>query len=297
MFVEHPITGLIFYRFFNFDFANHRYPSWFVPADGDSVCIKKHTQTDMEFLYVESGVFRLEVNGVSYDAGEGDLVIINPGDPHSGVVNAGQKRAAYHCIKIGTDVLLNRICEGLNGYAAWLAGEKMKMVNFLPRAELERTGVQAHLQGFLQSVGKRDALSDIASVGNICLIFSVLFRPAYLQRTPILLSGEQKKKQFEQRIMAYLDQNWNLPITSRDAAKALSYSQEYFCKTFKEAMGETFSNYLVMLKIHKAMELIQTGTTPGDAMNAVGMNNYSYFYRSFRRIYGISPNKCRKKHN
>lgn len=295
MFVEHPITGLIFYRFFCFDFAHRRFPSWFVPDGEDPVCIKPHTQTDIELLYIESGAFRLEVNGDSYDARTGDLLIMNPGDPHCGSVSVRQARAAYHCIKIGIDALQNHACEGLSCYASWLADEKMKMINYLPRQEVERAGLQVWLKGILQYATKRDALSDITAMGNLCMLFSVLFSSPCLQRTPILLSGEQKKRKFEQRVLAYLDKNWDRPITSRDAAKALSYSQEYFCKTFKETMGETFSSYLVKLKIHKARELFENGMTPGDVMNAVGMNNYSYFYRSFRKIYGVSPNKCRKK--
>ena len=295
MFVEHSITGLIFYRFFCFDFVHHRFPSWFSPGNEDSVCIKMHSQTDIELLYIESGKFRLEVNGEAFGACAGDLVVVNPGDLHFGTVNIRQERAAYHCIKIGIDALQSNGCTGLSCCASYLAEEKMKIVNHLSRQEIERAGFHVYLKGLLYHSTKGDVLSDITAMGNLCLLFSTLFSPPYLQRTPISLDGKQKKRKFQHQILVYLEQNWNTPITSMDAAKALSYSQEYFCKIFKETMGETFSSFLVKLKIHKAKELIETGMPPGDVMNAVGMNNYSYFYRSFRKIYGVSPSKCRKK--
>lgn len=297
MFVEHPITGLIFYRFFRFDFEGHRFPSWFVPEGENPVCIKNHTQTDIELLCIDAGSFSMEVSGVRYEVGAGDLLIVNPGDPHSGTVSSRQPLAAYHCLKIGIDALQTQAGEGLRTYASWLADGKMKVASYLPRVEVDRLGLRVYLDGLLQNAPRRDPLSGVAAMGNLCLLCAVLFSPACLGRTPIQLPGEQKKRRFEGRVLEYLDQNWNQPITSLDAAVALSYSQEYFCKIFKEIMGETFSSYLVKLKIHKAMELFQNGMTPGDVMNAVGMNNYSYFYRSFRKIYGISPNKCRKKNN
>lgn len=295
MFVEHPITGLLFYRYFRFDFVGRRFPGWFVPDEENAVCIKRHTQTDVELLCIDSGRFFMEISGVGYEVEAGDLLIVNPGDPHSGTVSNRQSQAAYHCLKIGIDALEKQACEGLRTYASWLADGKMKVRNYLPRAEVDRLGLRVYLDGLLQNAPRRDPLSGIAAMGNLSLLCAVLFSPACLGCTPIQLPGEQKNRLFEGRVLEYLDRNWNQPVTSLDAAHALSYSQEYFCKIFKDVMGETFSSYLVKIKIHKAMELFQNGMAPGDVMNAVGMNNYSYFYRSFRKIYGVSPNKCRKK--
>ncbi len=297
MFAEHPITGLFFYRFFCFDFENQRYPGFFHIGEDPSVCIKPHTQPDMELLWIESGTFYMEVNSRRITAEAGDLLVINPEDAHSGTVPLSQSRAAYHCIKIGIETLASCPNEVLRQYAAFLSGEELKIRNLIPAQTVAETGIGAILPDLIQCGARRDDLSSVATLGNVCLLLSVLLSRPLLQQTPVLLSTDQKGREFERRLLSYLEQNWNRPITSRHAAKAFSYSQEYFCKVFKENMGEPFSRYLLKWKMHKAKELFESGKSPWEVMNEVGMNNYSYFYRSFRKFYGVSPMKCRQKKN
>lgn len=295
VFIEHPITELYFYRFFCFDFENQRFPGFFHLSGDPSVCIKPHTQPDLELLWVESGVFAMEVDSVPIQARAGDLLVFNPGDVHSGSVPLSQSRASYHCIKIGADALAAVPNDTLRQYNGFLTGGELKIRNRIPASTVAESGLGAILPALIQSGTRRDDLSSVAVMGNVCLLLSLLFSRPFLQQTPVPLSTDQRGRDFERRILAYLEQFWNRPITSRDAAKAFSYSQEYFCKVFKENMGEPFSAYLVKWKMHKAKELFESGKSPGDVMNAVGMNNYSYFYRSFRKIYGVSPMKCRQK--
>jgi two-component system response regulator YesN len=60
-------------------------------------------------------------------------------------------------------------------------------------------------------------------------------------------------------------------------------------------MGKTFSQFLIEIKVHKAKELLDAGMKAGDVMERIGLNNYSYFYRSFKRFYGVSPEAFKRK--
>ena len=113
-------------------------------------------------------------------------------------------------------------------------------------------------------------------------------------RTP-MIAEIKRRNQFILQMLQYFDENWDQPITSKDAAQMFSYSQEYFCKIFKDNIGKTFSQFLIEIKVHKAKELLDAGMKAGDVMERIGLNNYSYFYRSFKRFYGVSPEVFKRK--
>jgi len=63
---------------------------------------------------------------------------------------------------------------------------------------------------------------------------------------------------------------------------------------FKRFMGTSCLNYIKNLRLEKAAELLgQDGLTPLDASLSAGFHNLSYFYREFRKKYGVTPGDFR----
>ena len=59
-------------------------------------------------------------------------------------------------------------------------------------------------------------------------------------------------------ILGYIAENFLDEIKPVDVAKLLNQSQSAFCNYFKSQTGTTFSNYINMLRISKACELLLT---------------------------------------
>ena len=74
----------------------------------------------------------------------------------------------------------------------------------------------------------------------------------------------------------------------------ISFAQEYhinyiyLSRKFKELTGETFTNYLMQIRMDKARQLIeQDGFSEKAAAPLVGYSNPYYFISSYRKYFGL----------
>ena len=81
-----------------------------------------------------------------------------------------------------------------------------------------------------------------------------------------------------------------------DVAAGFHVGLPYLSAEVKRATGSTFKELLVQKRLDKAARLLrETRLSIQAVCDAVGYDNTSYFYRVFRRRYGISPKEYRTK--
>lgn len=89
------------------------------------------------------------------------------------------------------------------------------------------------------------------------------------------------------------DHYWQ-DISMQDAARALNYSDPYFCKMFKQNFGQSFTSYLTEYRIRYAKELLRRPTVNiKEVGEQVGYPDPNYFGKVFRRLTGQSPSEYR----
>lgn len=73
-------------------------------------------------------------------------------------------------------------------------------------------------------------------------------------------------------------------------SEAIGLSAVYFCSLFKEETGFTFVEYLNMVRIEQAKELLRNSNMKiyQIALEA-GYSNPSYFYEVFKKLTGKRP--------
>lgn len=78
-------------------------------------------------------------------------------------------------------------------------------------------------------------------------------------------------------------------------ADYVGLNEKYFSNRFTKECGETFSSYLMELKIQKAKELLKTTNFKVyEIAEMVGYYNVEHFNRMFKKLNGISPARYRK---
>ncbi len=90
----------------------------------------------------------------------------------------------------------------------------------------------------------------------------------------------------------YVRSNYMNEISMQEAARAINYSETYFCKMFKQQFGQNFTTYLTEYRINEAKKLLkQPNMSVKEVGVKVGYPDSSYFARVFRRSVGISPSE------
>lgn len=106
--------------------------------------------------------------------------------------------------------------------------------------------------------------------------------------------GHARLAKVTSMIAQYIHENYMFDISMQDAARAVNYSEAYFCKLFKQCFDQNFTSYLTHYRVEEAKKLLEQPTVNvKDIGRAVGYGDSNYFAKVFKRITGQSPTEYR----
>ncbi|MBO8165475.1 MAG: helix-turn-helix transcriptional regulator [Brevibacillus sp.] len=132
-------------------------------------------------------------------------------------------------------------------------------------------------------------------------VISAYAIPIYLMNVLMILERSKSEVQYAdanilraERMRAYLESHYFQGITTKDLAAMFEISSRYVNEIFKERFRTTPMQYLNSVRIDRAKHLlVETDKDIVTICFEVGFENMSTFYRSFKNLVGISPNKYR----
>lgn len=93
-----------------------------------------------------------------------------------------------------------------------------------------------------------------------------------------------------ERVVAYLYEQYDQPITLADMADVAILSQFHFARTFREVTGVSPGRFLSAIRLQRAKDLLMTtGLTVTDISYMVGYNSLGTFTSRFTRSVGVTP--------
>lgn len=109
-----------------------------------------------------------------------------------------------------------------------------------------------------------------------------------------LLEENESINPIIRRLVTYVTTNFSSDICLKTLAIELNINANYLGQLFKEETGEYFSDYLNMIRINKAKELLKDIRQNTKAVSAaVGYKDANYFYKTFKKYTGFSPSEFR----
>lgn len=262
-----------------------------IPLDFSSV--KLHWHDEVELIVIKKGTGLVSVDLVSYAVKSGDVIFVFPGQLHS-ISQKDNEIMEYENILFKASLLKS------SGYD--LCNDKFiqplltSVVTINPVID-ETCSYHSALETLIQEI---DNLCDVRPYAYQLAIKSHLFQIFYIlvsncgknEIKPISKKSLEKVKM----ILSYIADNFQENITIEDVAGHCFYSKSYFMKFFKETMGVSFIQYLNDYRLEVAAKMLQ-GTSDNifDIAINTGFDNLSYFNRSFKKKYGVTPGKYRKE--
>ncbi len=261
--------------------AHTRSPFVFQPNKSFCASERVHLRfhEEMEIKYIRSGTLSVNLGSQIIVAEAGDLVIINPYEYHSNIVEEGV--AVY-------DMLCIDVSEAYMGglYADF----------FLPYREgkyrfsnlLRDPAVKERLQALFSALENEETL--LVSLGLFSLFFASL-SPYKEQPTPLgSRSFSQRQRDFIYKVFTYIHEHYSENISLSALASECYMTAAHFSRTFKALMGEPPISYINQYRINKATVLLTTTTLSLKELAArVGFADEAYFSRAFKKYKGESP--------
>ncbi len=94
----------------------------------------------------------------------------------------------------------------------------------------------------------------------------------------------------------FIDTHYTDKIDLDNIAVEAYFSKFHFIRMFKNIYGKTPHQYLILVRIRKAMELLKTSTPVSDVCYAIGFESLGSFSVLFKRIVGVTPSEYLIQH-
>ncbi len=104
------------------------------------------------------------------------------------------------------------------------------------------------------------------------------------------------KKMLVKKVVSYIDENYEQEISLEEISKKNHISSSYLRRIFSSEMGFSAIDYITMLRLEKAKDLLKNSKfSVSDIAVHTGYNNVQYFSNMFKQKIGISPTQFRKQ--
>ena len=109
---------------------------------------------------------------------------------------------------------------------------------------------------------------------------------------------QQEEKHYIDDAIHYLQNNYTQQISLQDVSGRYFVSPEHFSRVFKQKTGFNVSEYLNILRLQKAENLLKqlTAAPITEIAEDCGFNDSNYFCVKFKKLYGMPPKKFQTLH-
>lgn len=94
-------------------------------------------------------------------------------------------------------------------------------------------------------------------------------------------------------ILDDIDRNYST-VTLQSLSEKYSYNSDHISRLIRRATGKTFKDYLLDRRMEAVCSALKNTSLPiSEIESEAGFQNETYFYKQFRRKYGMTPNEYR----
>lgn len=252
-----------------------------------------HWHDCLEIIAVETGWLDVEIDQVTYRVEAGQVAVINPEQLHA--CEKFNPTTTLYCMIVDINFFRSRYVDAMEErYILPLAKKQILLPSLVSgNQELRRLIIKCC------AVCEEQGLAyQIYAKAIILEIMYLLFAKSGEIRTSNHLEGKESVS-YERvdTILRYVDAHYGERIKLDDFVELLHINKYYICRIFRQHTGKTLLDYINLVRIQKATELlISTNRSITDIAFLTGFQDINFFSRMFKRIMGISPTELRKRH-
>jgi AraC-like DNA-binding protein len=110
------------------------------------------------------------------------------------------------------------------------------------------------------------------------------------------ISGSESSLPTEiERARAFIDHHLHERVSLESLADHVHMNKSYLSRRFKQEIGVSFSQYVMVRRVEQAKRLLQnTRKTIEQITQEIGLEDSGHFYRIFKKVTGSTPGRFRK---
>lgn len=247
-----------------------------------------HVHRELELIWLAEGELEVRIEQTQLLARPGEMVLFHPGQLHE--FRAAGKGCTFLCVQVSPE-LVER---------PFPAFARLRFDQPCPGRVLPPDRYRQLVDTLLALAGNylaRPVGCELTCTGYICLILGTLMADMPHQ---VLsggeLAGQQRRNDRALRLIRYVDENYIHKVNLTDFARAEGITLGYASHFAREALGQSFQDYVDTVRFNAACKRIAAGQSRlVDVYAASGFSDYRYFSRAFQKRFGITPEAYRRR--
>ena len=265
------------------------FSTYHIKNGGRSFQIPVHWHDEFEIIYVKSGSLLVSISGENYIGKSGDVFVVSPGNLHfmgsqTGTVDYFTFLFPLKYISFrSNDILDDKLLEPLNN-GHLLISPRVK--------DTAKELCEQLIEIYLAKNDERESIITAQIKTKTVLLQFIL---EMWKKGFVTENDTSGRNTVEKEMVSYIQQNFTGTISLKEFGEQFHLSEKYISRYFKEHFHITISQYVTYLRLKHAKQLLQDTDIPVTeiAMQS-GYQNISYFIRSFKKTYEVSPLQYRK---
>jgi len=236
----------------------------------DDYVVSAHLHRFSEWLYVESGVMTMYLDGEKRQIHAGEAVFILPHAVHAYTAETGNR---CFCVVCSNDFLLC-LFEKL--------GER------LPRTPVFSARAVATVFSEIGNTAPDDSVRFTALLNTVA--------DTFLKCTELLPKRKGERNPPYREVLTYIDENYREDLTLSTVAATLGYHEKYLSAVIGGMSDMNFRTLLASRRIEAACALLRAEEctlTVAEIAHEAGFASINTFHRVFKAFCGVTPREFR----
>ncbi len=248
--------------------------------------IELHFHDSYEIFWFIDGNAVYFVEGISYELAKNDIVITNMRELHAPMFRE-RNRYERKIITIKPTFLSAFVTDDFNPYSVF--------ENRRPGHDNVIKADSAKEHGLYDIFNKIESISGEKKPETSALIKAYLIE-ILINMSKIVSRGSVNYTENPKvsEIIQYINKNLSSDLSGESLGKKFYMNNFYLSHLFKRQTGFSLGDYIIHKRIFKAQELLLDGIPASEIPDMVGFNDYSNFYRNFKKTTGLSPREFSK---
>lgn len=248
-----------------------------------------HWHDELEIIYVRRAPLSILIDGEEYTAGDHSIFMVNPGQLH--LMGSDILPVDYFTLLFPLELISFQTEDALEReLMAPLRRHRMAFEAEIPKGQLRDT-LTDFLEQMITMSERNDCENQIGIRILLLRFIQLLVKNDFVKYTDM---GNRQNTQKE--LLSYLQQNYSRPISLQELSARFHLSEKYISRYFKENFHLNLSQYVNYLRLSHAKHLLETSAlSVTEVALQSGFSNVSYFIRTFKKGFGMSPLQYRRQ--
>ena len=248
-----------------------------------------HNAPSCLFIYYLKGEGNIKIEGKIYDIHEGDIAMISPSELYRCEIYA----ETYHeriVLRVDYSIFDNFSIDARELVAPFFKREK-GCANLVSRENVDGKGLGKLFCDLLELVSAETPSKNLLAVCKTMELLDILkdqIKTAQKTQKP------KRENPLINNVILYINDHFCDNISVSDIASVFSVNESYLSHLFKEFVGVSPWNYIISKRINHFNSLILKSYTIEEAFAASGFQNYSNFFRLYKKYMNITPSEFRR---